>query len=62
MLTAPLPLGPAPLTPEQRLLQAWRASGLRRWGYVYEEALADGALGPCLRNLATALARREARR
>jgi hypothetical protein len=30
--TAPLPLGLAPLTPEQRLLQAWRASGLRRLG------------------------------
>jgi hypothetical protein len=59
--TALLPLGPAPLTPEQRLLQAWRASGLRRLGYVYEEALRDPALSPCLRNLATALTRREMR-
>ena len=59
--TAPLALGPAPLTPDQRLLQAWRASGLRRLGYVYEDALRDPALAPCLRNLATALTRREMR-
>jgi hypothetical protein len=59
--TAPLPLGPAPLTPDQRLLQAWRASGLRRLGYVYEDALRDPALAPCLRNLATALTRKEVR-
>ncbi len=57
--TAPLPLGSAPLTPDQRLLQAWRASGLRRLGYVYEDALRDPALAPCLRNLARALQRKE---
>jgi hypothetical protein len=59
--TAPLPLGPAPLTPDQRLLQAWRASGLRRLGYVYEDALRDPALAPCIKNLAKALTLREAR-
>lgn len=60
--TAPLPLDPPALTPDQRLLMAWRASGLRRLGYVYEDAVRDPALGPCLRNLATALKRREERR
>lgn len=59
--TLPLPLGPAPLTPDQRLLMAWRASGLRRWGYVYEDALRDPAMGPCLRNLARAMQRQERR-
>lgn len=59
--TLPLPLDPAPLTPDQRLLMAWRASGLRRMGYVYEDALRDPALGPCLRNLAKAIQLREQR-
>jgi hypothetical protein len=61
MTTLPLPLDPPALTPDQRLLMAWRASGLRRQGYVFEDALRDPALGPCLRNLARAIQRQEKR-
>jgi len=61
MTTLPLPLDPPALTPDQRLLMAWRASGLRRQGYVFEDALRDPALGPCLRNLARAIQQKEQR-
>ena len=39
---------------------AYRASGLRRLGRCYEDALRDPCLSICLRNLARAMQRRRA--
>ena len=40
------------------LYVAYRASGLRRFGRRFEDAIADPLLGKCLRNLARAIQRR----
>ena len=46
--------------PDADLYAAYRASGLRRLGRCFEDALRDPCLSICLRNLATAINRRRA--
>ena len=46
--------------PDADLYAAYRASGLRRLGRCYEDALRDPCLSICLRHLARAMQRRRA--
>lgn len=56
--TATLPLPLPDLEHDDALLRAYRLSGLRRRGVVYEDALNSAIYGPCLRNWARAIERR----
>lgn len=53
--TATLPLPLPDLEHDDALLRAYRLSGLRRRGVVYEDALTSAIYGPCLRNWARAI-------
>lgn len=55
--TAPLPLEDHQ---EADLYTAYRASGLRRYGRCFEDALREPSLRICLTNLAAAINRRRA--
>lgn len=45
---------------DDALYQAYRASQLRRYGYLYEQAVNVPSIRTCLRNLAQAMRRHDA--
>jgi hypothetical protein len=56
-VTAQLPLEEPP-QPDVDLYTAYRASGLRRYGRCFEDALREPSLRICLTNLAAAINRK----